>query len=497
MDAIATALKDILKFKAVSYINTGDKTLDNLCNTFVLAAITYVFAGNLFWSIYYWGVNQFYKWVPRPKRPTINTTFAQMQSYIPYLTSPNMLRVTWQLSDSDNYQFTNGFIQYLLTLGVLSSRHVAWINMKTLQPHKTYDFAFVRDNLFVDKLVVIFIDSKGHPLAISRTKDDIVFIICEFQSTFIEFREKVSMNVADNGLSLNVVEFNANDTVVLSNQSCIYLDRTFDKIVSRHKASILQSLENFQSNFKNGANFHGFGVYNFGMILYGKPGTGKTSFIKAICNHLNRSAWIVNMQHVKTAKRFQEIVTNTKQVIVLEEFDCVEGVLSREIESKQTTFVNPLDKLMERQMQLIQMQIKRPEGVKQDATDPLVTELKRVNDEIQTFKNQLTLYSFLTMLDGMAEVRGRVMIATTNHIDRIDPALLRPGRFDLKIKLEECTIEETRELLHLMFKGDENESLINSSSFPDKLYSPIEIINKAHMYKDLVTLIQVLCTIPK
>ena len=41
----------------------------------------------------------------------------------------------------------------------------------------------------------------------------------------------------------------------------------------------------------------------------------------------------------------------------------------------------------------------------------------------------------LNILDGNIETPGRILIATTNHIDYIDPAVIRPGRFDKIIQI--------------------------------------------------------------
>jgi chaperone BCS1 len=59
------------------------------------------------------------------------------------------------------------------------------------------------------------------------------------------------------------------------------------------------------------------------------------------------------------------------------------------------------------------------------------------------------LSEILNALDGFAGVDGRILIATTNHIDKLDSALLRPGRFDLKINIDYVN----QEILQLFLKS--------------------------------------------
>ena len=47
----------------------------------------------------------------------------------------------------------------------------------------------------------------------------------------------------------------------------------------------------------------------------------------------------------------------------------------------------------------------------------------------------MSLSGLLNALDGVASQEGRILIMTTNHIEKLDSALIRPGRIDLRLEL--------------------------------------------------------------
>jgi chaperone BCS1 len=49
---------------------------------------------------------------------------------------------------------------------------------------------------------------------------------------------------------------------------------------------------------------------------------------------------------------------------------------------------------------------------------------------------RISLSALLNILDGVASQEGRVLIMTTNHIDKLDEALIRPGRVDMQVKFD-------------------------------------------------------------
>ena len=62
-----------------------------------------------------------------------------------------------------------------------------------------------------------------------------------------------------------------------------------------------------------------------------------------------------------------------------------------------------------------------------------------------------TLSDLLELLDGVIEVEGRVIIATTNHPELIDPALTRPGRFDVIVEFTNMSRKNASDMYHLWF----------------------------------------------
>ncbi|XP_031387522.1 AAA-ATPase At3g50940-like [Punica granatum] len=63
-------------------------------------------------------------------------------------------------------------------------------------------------------------------------------------------------------------------------------------------------------------------------------------------------------------------------------------------------------------------------------------------------RNKVMLSGLLNSMDGLLSCCGeaRIIVLTTNHKERLDPALLRPGRMDMHICLSYCSIPTFKEL---------------------------------------------------
>ncbi|CAF0924780.1 unnamed protein product [Brachionus calyciflorus] len=156
-----------------------------------------------------------------------------------------------------------------------------------------------------------------------------------------------------------------------------------DGIAENMKNDILDFLKSSKWYYERGI------PYRRGYLLYGPPGCGKTSFITALAATIEHDIAILNLSdRGLTDDRLNVLFARAplNSIILLEDIDAAFG--SRDI-------------------------------VKNNPT------------AYQGF-SPLTLSGLLNALDGVASSEGRIVIMTTNYVDRLDPALIRPGRVDVK-----------------------------------------------------------------
>lgn len=126
--------------------------------------------------------------------------------------------------------------------------------------------------------------------------------------------------------------------------------------------------------------------YQLGILLYGPPGTGKTSLIRALASYMNCGIVMIPATQLQ---RVSELAT-TKDILVIEDVDSNTMTTDREEKQQQT--------------------------IKAAFAGGGISEI-------------------LNALDGILVSHGRVTVMTTNHIEKLDPALIRPGRVDLKMRI--------------------------------------------------------------
>lgn len=86
-------------------------------------------------------------------------------------------------------------------------------------------------------------------------------------------------------------------------------------------------------------------------------------------------------------------------------------------------------------------------------------------------KDALDLSFLLNLLDGTLEANGRILIITTNFPERIDRALIRPGRIDMIVHFQKCTLAVLNEMVTSFY---DKEVVLTDTSLDGK-WTPAEV----------------------
>lgn len=152
-------------------------------------------------------------------------------------------------------------------------------------------------------------------------------------------------------------------------------------------------------------------------LLEGPPGTGKSSLIFALASKFNMNIHIINLGPKVDDSTFMSAVSSLPRntILLLEDIDAL--------------FVE-----------------------------------RKAND---SNKSMVSFSGILNVLDGMGRKNGLVTFMTTNYINRLDSAMIRPSRVDVIMKFKEATKEQIESMFYKFFP--------NRNDF-DKLYKKMEYI---------------------
>jgi chaperone BCS1 len=259
--------------------------------------------------------------------------------------------------------------------------------------------------------------------------------------------------------------------------------------------------------------------YNFGLLLHGEPGCGKTSCIKALANYTDRHIVEINLSKIKTCGQCFETFNNSmfnskfipqkKRIIVLEDLDCMIDIIkSRKsnVSNKNDTDTNA-NKQGEQFDDLMNYTIIKnlqEEKMSNDSNNKIHSDNKidtnEDNDKEQHIKenenkkenkfnlmkklfendDELTLACILNTIDGVLENNGRMLIITTNYIDNIDSALIRSGRIDMKLNFTKCDMQMYYDILEFYYET----KLRKIYNFTEYKYSPAEVFELCLLHNE-------------
>lgn len=146
-------------------------------------------------------------------------------------------------------------------------------------------------------------------------------------------------------------------------------------------------IEDIETFFDHKERYINFGIpYHRGYLLYGPPGTGKTSIVKALATEYSMNVYSASLNDINSDREMSTMVNEIgdNSIFLMEDVDAFSVAVNRE------------------------------DGNASDG---------------------LSLSGLLNALDGVQTLHNCIIIMTSNHPERLDPALLRPGRIDQKIHI--------------------------------------------------------------
>lgn len=189
-----------------------------------------------------------------------------------------------------------------------------------------------------------------------------------------------------------------------------FAPRPLDTVIlpEADKTRVVKELEKFRNDREW---YTKMGIpYRKGLLFYGPPGTGKTSLVSGLASHFNCNIYIMKLLDMNDAGLVQAAKNvEPNSLLILEDIDSVSSTHDRS---------------------------KKKEG------------------EGDEKSKGVTLSGLLNVMDGLLSPAGAIFIMTTNHKEKLDPALIRPGRVDLELHVTYARPEQKQQLYNRFFPGE-------------------------------------------
>jgi hypothetical protein len=234
--------------------------------------------------------------------------------------------------------------------------------------------------------------------------------------------------------------------------------RTFDNVFFEQK-KIVQDHTEFFLKRKDWYDAKGI-PHTLGFLFHGDPGCGKTSTIKAIANVGKRHIINIHLSEIKSKEQLSHLFFNdeinvwdngkterytipvNERMYVIEDIDAMGDIVLRrewkKIEAKPEIKMDDFGNIKEEEV------------------------------------NPIDLSFLLNLLDGTLESTGRIIAISTNFPERIDRALIRPGRIDMIIHFKKCSLKILREMVESFYDKTIISKIWSDSSLDEK-WTPAEV----------------------
>lgn len=194
-----------------------------------------------------------------------------------------------------------------------------------------------------------------------------------------------------------------------------------------------------------------------GYLLHGVPGSGKSSLISAIAGELMLDIYAISL----SSSWMNDSTLQT---------------LMGRVPARCILLLEDLDAAFTRSVTRDQNSTGAPGGGDEESNnkkDNARPRRKKDKDSMSDV-NTLSLSGLLNSLDGVAASEGRLLFATTNHLERLDPALSRPGRMDVWIEFRNASKWQAEALFRNFFPSVSPDDGLSASD-DDIILDPGEL----------------------
>jgi hypothetical protein len=207
--------------------------------------------------------------------------------------------------------------------------------------------------------------------------------------------------------------------------------RTFENVFFEQRQNVQDHAEFF---LKRKDWYDAKGIpHTLGFMFHGPPGCGKTSTIKAIANVGKRHIINIHLSEIKSKEQLTHLFFND-EINVLDNGKTERYTIPV---NERMYVIEDIDAMGDI---VLRRELKKPEAKKEIKMD----EFGNIKEE-ET--NPIDLSFLLNLLDGTLESSGRIIAISTNFPERIDSALIRPGRIDMIVNFKKCSIEILSEMV--------------------------------------------------